>query len=239
MDFKYFSSLCLAQFWFFVIGMQTIYSTLFMRLLRIYRLFFFVFKKPGKLWSSPAMFAFTFILVSPAILLMTLWSALDPIVALYLPPLFNPTSDPPHYVVNVIFDKRAALIVWVSIALYVVNGLTVLAVVVLAILTRKVHLDCFKDTKKVNGFVFSTVLCLTLWLPYVYVFTFVTPQVVAAYTANVIAYFVIPLLCKVFLFVPKIWSARNEQCKKPKKNFHMKTKPHGSICTVTSHASYN
>ena len=78
-DFKYFSSSCLAQLWFCVMGMQMIYSTLFMRLLRIYHLFFFMFKKPGKLWSNRAMFVFTFIPVSVAILTMTLWSVLDPI----------------------------------------------------------------------------------------------------------------------------------------------------------------
>ena len=40
---KYFGSLCLAQLWFCVMRMQMIYSTLFMRLLRIYRLFFLCF----------------------------------------------------------------------------------------------------------------------------------------------------------------------------------------------------
>ena len=222
---NYLSSLTLAQLWFCVVGLQMLYSTLFMRLLRIYRLFFFVFKKPGKLWSNTAMFLFTLILTSIAILLMTLWSILDPISFDYLPPLFNPTSNPPQYTVDIFFTNRA-LVVWISIALYGINGITVLAVAILAILTRKVHLDCFKDTKKVNIFVFSTVLCLTLWFPYLYVFTFVAPVVVAGYIVNVLSYFVIPFLCKVFLFVPKIWSARHERMKEPRKSYHMKTKSH-------------
>ena len=222
---NYLSSLTLAQLWFCVVGLQMLYSTLFMRLLRIYRLFFFVFKKPGKLWSNTAMFLFTLILTSIAILLMTLWSILDPISFDYLPPLFNPTSNPPQYTVDIFFTNRA-LVVWISIALYGINGITVLAVAILAILTRKVHLDCFKDTKKVNIFVFSTVLCLTLWFPYLYVFTFVAPVVVAGYIVNVLSYFVIPFLCKVFLFVPKIWSARHEKRRKSTKSYHMKTKSH-------------
>ena len=156
---------------------------------------------------------------------MTLWSILDPISFDYLPPLFNPTSNPPQYTVDIFFTNRA-LVVWISIALYGINGITVLAVAILAILTRKVHLDCFKDTKKVNIFVFSTVLCLTLWFPYLYVFTFVAPVVVAGYIVNVLSYFVIPFLCKVFLFVPKIWSARHERMKEPRKSYHMKTKSH-------------
>ena len=202
--------LCQAQLWFCVIGLQMIYSVLFMRLLRIYRLFFFIFKKPGKMWSTPAMFAFTFILVSPAVLIMTLWSAIDPLVTGNLPSVFDPTSDPPQYIPRRTCDSNA-LIVWLSIALYGVNGVTVLAVAVLAILTRKVHLECFKDTKEVNAFVFSTVLCLCLWLPYLYVFTYLNSIPVVSYISSVFPYFVIPFLCKVFLFVPKLWSARHEK----------------------------
>ena len=101
-----------------------------------------------------------------------------------------------------------------SIALYGGNGITVLAVAVIAILTRKVHIDSFKDTKEVNAFVFSTVLCLCLWLPYLYVFVYLRRVGVASYIFNVLAYFTIAFLCKVFLFIPKIWSARHEKCRK-------------------------
>ena len=212
-DFKYYGSLCQAQLWFCVIGLQIIYSALFMRLLRIYRIFFFIFKKPGKLWSNPAMLVFTFILVSVAILLMILWSVLDPLVTMYLPLVFDRISDPPQYIASVACRGKA-MTVWLFIALYGVNGVTVLAVAVLAVLTRKVHLDSFKDTKEVNAFVFSTVLCLCLWLPYLYVFTYWYPVVVASYIFSVFAYFVIPFLCKVLLFVPKIWSASHEKRRK-------------------------
>ena len=193
-----------------------IYSALFMRLLRIYRFFFFIFKKPGKLWSTPAMFAFTFILVSPAILIMTLWSELDPLVSVYHPLVFVQTSDPPHYKLSVTGECNLFLY-WLIIISCGLFGTTILAVTVLAILTRKVHLESFKDTKGVNAFVFSTVLCLCTWLPYLYVFTFVNLMAVASYITSVYPYFVIPFLCKVFLFVPKIWSARHEKRRKSTK----------------------
>ena len=159
------------------------------------------------------MLVFTFILVSVAILLMILWSVLDPLVTAYLPSVFDPTSNPPQYIVRVACSGRE-VIVWLSIALYGVNGVTVLAVAVLAILTRKVHLESFKDTKEVNAFVFSTVLCLCLWLPYLYVFAYLYRVAIASYIFSVFAYFVIPFLCKVFLFVPKIWSASHEKCRR-------------------------
>ena len=217
MDFKYFSSFCLAQLWFCVIGMQTIYSTLFMRLLRIYRIFFFIFKKPGKMWSNTAMFVFTFIPVSVAILAMTLWSALDPIESKMLRE-FEPTHDPPRYRIRE-FCRSNALNIWLSVILYGVNGVTVVAVAVLAILTRKVHLECFNDTKHVNVFVYSTVLCLCTWIPYLHVITLNAENriAVASYIVSVYPYFVVPFLCKVFLFIPKIWLARNEKHRKPRR----------------------
>ena len=119
-DFTYYGSLCESQLWFCVIGLQMIYSPLLMRLLRIYRFFFFIFKKPGKLWSNPAMLVFTIILVSVAIILMLLWSALDPLVTMYQPSVFDPTSNPPQYIERVTCSGKA-VVVWLSIALYGVN----------------------------------------------------------------------------------------------------------------------
>ena len=227
-SFRYFGSLCQAQLWFCVVGLQLIYSALFMRLLRIYRLFFFIFKKPGKLWSNTAMFLFTLVLVFIAILLMTLWSILDPLVTRYLPSVFDPTSDPPQYIARLTCDSRA-LVVWLSIALYGVNGVTILAVAVLAVLTRKVHLECFKDTKEVNALIFITVYCVCLWLSYLYVFTYLNFVGVVSYIFSVYPYFVIPFLCKVFLFIPKIWSARHEKCRKPSQPQHRTWKSSGKI----------
>ena len=40
---------------------------------------------------------------------------------------------------------------------------------------------------------------------------------IASYIISVYPYFVIPFLCKVFLFVPKIWSARHEKRRKSTK----------------------
>ena len=209
-DLSYYGPLCQAQLWFCTIGLELMYSALFMRLLRIYRIFFFIFEKPGKLWSNQSMVAFTFIPVSALILVMTLWSAVDPIVTNYSSPLFDPTSDPPHYIVRVSCQSNA-LVVLLPFILYGVNGVTVLAVAVLATLTRKVHFDYFRDSKQVNTFVFSTVCCVFIWLPYVLFFSYLIPIPPVNYVFTVVSYLLIPFLCKVFLFVPKIWSAKHER----------------------------
>jgi len=198
-------------------GLQLIYSALFMRLLRIYRIFSNVFEKPGKIWSDPVMVGMALISVSITILLLILWSVLDPVVTGYAPPVLVPKSDPPYYIV-VAFCQGEYIFVWFSIMLFGVNGFTIMAVAIIATLTRKIHLDIFKDTKQVNAFVFSTVVCLCVWFPYTAVFVMVVFVFEAAYVFNVIPYFVIGLLCKMFLFLPKIQSARHERCKRKAKD---------------------
>ena len=215
-----FGSMCLAQVWFTATGLQLIYSTLFMRLFRVYRIFFHIFAKPGKIWSDQVMFALSFIPVLVTILLMTIWTVVDPIVTGYTTPVFDMTSDPPRYTRDVFCDTEGNnLIVWLSVVLYGVNGITIFGVVVLATITRKVHLDCFRDTKQVNAFVFSTAACLCIWLPYTVVFTNSVIIPAAAQIFSILPYMVVPFLCVVFLFIPKIWSSRHEKRRRSQRKY--------------------
>ena len=213
-----FGSMCLAQVWFNTTGLQLIYSTLFMRLIRVYRIFFHIFAKPGKIWSDQAMFALSFIPVLVTVLLMTIWTVVDPLETRYTTPEFDRTSNPPQYTNDVFCETKGNnLIVWLSVVLYGVNGITIFGVVVLATLTRKVHLDSFRDTKQVNAFVFSTAACLCIWLPYTVVFTNSIIIPAAAQVFSILPYIVVPFLCVVFLFIPKIWSSRHEKRRSQRK----------------------
>ena len=99
--------------------------------------------------------------------------------------------------------------VWSALT-YGLIGILIVAVVILATLTRKVEMDIFKDSKKVNSFVFSTVIFLYVWSPYILRSTIyiLVPEV--AFCFIVSPYLVIPFLCTVFLFIPKIWLSRHE-----------------------------
>ena len=133
---------------------------------------------------------FTFILVSIAILALTLWSALDPLFTI-ISRHFDSTRHPPQYLVCVTCLSRTVE-VWLSIILYGVNGVVVLAVIVFATLTRKVHLDCLKDTKQVNAFVLLTILCLGTWPPLLHIHTLnaESRNAVASYIVSIYPYFV-------------------------------------------------
>jgi len=207
-DPKLFGPMCQAEAWFTATGVQLIFSTLFMRLLRIYRIFFYkVFEMPGRIWSDRALVTLVLIPVTVTILLLILWTVLDPVSTDFIVPLSEQMNEFPR--VGAICGGTYAI--WASVIVFGVNGVTIVAVVFLAILTRKVHLDSFKDSKQVNLFVFSTVVCLCTWFPYALTFVQVIPIPEAGYCFHVFPYLAVPFLCKVFLFLPKIWSSRHER----------------------------
>ena len=207
-EIEFLGFMCQLEMWCMSIGMQLIYSTLFMRLLRVYRLFFFrVFDKPGTIFSDQAILIQICIPISITVLLLTLWTSLEPAYKGYIP-VSGQNCGPP------LFSKICGgenFVVWALVMIFGVNGITILAVAVIATLTRKVHLECFRDSKNVNIFVFSTVVCLLIWLPYTITFNFYIPVVQVSLFFGVFPYIVIPFLCQVFLFVPKIWLSRHQR----------------------------
>ena len=203
--------LCQVRICFSAVGVQLIYSTLFMRLFRIYKIFFAssnLRKLRGKIWSDQGLATLTFIPVSVTIIMLALWGTLYPISTGYKTPSFQQRSDTTHLIP--VCTGNTAGFVWFLVTYYGVNGIPIVAVAILATLTRKVEMNIFKDSTKVNYFMFSTVIFLYVWLPYTFIFYnfIVFPQV--AFCFLVSPYFVIPFLCEAFLFIPKIWLSRHE-----------------------------
>ena len=206
--------LCQVEIWVSAVGVQLIYSTLFMRLLRIYKIFLSssnLRKLHGKIWSDQGLAALSFIPVSVTVIVLVLWSTLYPVSTGY-DVYFQETSTSTR-LVRICSDNSASF-VWIAVIFYGVNGIPIVAVAIIATLTRKVEIDIFKDSKEVNTFVFSTVVCLCIWIPYTFTFNFYITVPQATFCFSVFTYLVIAFLCKVFFFIPKIWLSRHELCKK-------------------------
>ena len=202
--------LCQVETWFTEVGVQLIYSTLFMRLLRIYKIFRSssnLKQVHGMIWSDQGLAALSFIPVSVTIILLTLWSILYPPSTTYVMP-FQQMGDSPYLVP--ICSGSTTSTAWFAAIIYGVNGISITAVGILATLTRKVEINLFNDSKEVNTFMFSTVVCLCLWIPYTLIFILYIPLPQAVFCFALTPYLVIPFLCKVFLFIPKIWRSRHE-----------------------------
>jgi len=206
-----FGQLCQAIFWFGYIGIELVYATLFARLLRIYRLFFYVFEKPGLRWSDWSMMILILLIVLLPFLLLLLWSTVDPLrtgIALF----FDTSTMPPFYSLTPFCGSRF-IWVWIALIYYVYISFTILAVCILAVMTRNIKHERFKDTKKVNAFVFISILALIICDVYSTIFSAGLGVIQLAYIFDFLPYMVIAVFCKVFLFLPKIWSARVEKPK--------------------------
>ena len=209
-----FGQLCQAIYWFGGIGIELVYATLFVRLLRVYRFFFFnVFEKPEKMrWSDQSMIILIVLIVSVVVLLLLLWTTVDPLItteALF----FDTSSMPPSYSVT-LFCFSSFFWVWLSFIFYGCNYFTILAVCILAVKTRSIKHESFKDTKTVNAFVFISIMALIICFAFATTFAATNvEEIELAYTFDFLPYMVIAVFCKVFLFIPKIWSARVEKPK--------------------------
>ena len=205
-----FGELCQSEFWFDIIGTLLIYGTLFVRLLRVYRIFFHVFQKPGKFWTDWSLFIMVLVIITIAAIVLLLWSTLDPLKTIKIEMFMD--SDEPQFHGEILFCDSDHYFVWTVILYYVYVASLVFFVVVLAILTRKVKIANFKDTKEVSMFVFTSAIAMSVCFAYETTFAN-AGNIHAAYTFEILNYFGIAIPCKAFLFIPKIWSARRQKRK--------------------------
>ena len=205
-----FGELCQSEFWFDIIGTLLIYATLFVRLLRVYRIFFRTFREPGKLWTDRFLFIMVLVIISIGGIILLLWSTLDPLVTINFP-LFMAFAEPPFHGV-ILFCDCNHFFVWTVTLYYAYIAPIVFFVVLLAILTRKVKIANFKDSKEVSLFVFTSAIGISVCFAYETTFAN-TENIHAAFSFEILNFFAIAIPCKAFLFIPKIWSAKFEKRK--------------------------
>ena len=186
---------CTAPEWSFTIGLHLIFAPLIMRMLRVYRIFTY-FGKLGKRWSNGVLFAGILLIVGASIIFLILWRVLGGVNRINNVMLVTPENSFPYYVIIQACTPP-------SIAFAVLDSLQIvliyIIVVILAILTRKVRRQHFKDTKKVNIFIYSEVLITCILLSLLMI---IINREIRLYLtfAQVNSHSV---LCQTFLFLPK------------------------------------
>ena len=125
-------------------------------------------KDPGKICSNQALVGLSFIPVSVTIILLALWQALNPVYTDYEIPISQQKND--IKLLAPICGANITSIILIVTITYGANGIPIIAVGILATLTRNVKFNIFKDSKQVNTFVFLTIVSLCIWLPYSLIF---------------------------------------------------------------------
>jgi uncharacterized protein with PQ loop repeat len=178
-----------------------ILATVLVKILRVYRVFSLRrYKNPSIFLYNCALFVYTLLIIAPKVFVIILWISIDT----YRRKDFNFTDSSGFSVVQRQCSSKHTLVWTMSLAVYDI-ALSV-AVVTIAIKTRRVRFARFKDTKKVNLMVFLVLfVSVSAWL-YWYVFSatglYRLVPIYILYAGSLTVQFI----CQLTLFVPKVWT---------------------------------
>ena len=183
-----------------IIGINLIFSTLLLRMLRVYRIFSH-FGRTGKIWSDKVLAVIVLLIVGGDVVLLLIWFCVDPFTMRSVIH-YEHRDTPPHYEVRQ-YCTSNNIAVWFALIFGKV-GVLFAIVLFLAIKTRKIQRENFKDTKKVNIYVFVTVLIVATLIP-VWFLLEGTENVQGTGIVIYVAFGATGLLNQLMLFTPKVF----------------------------------
>ena len=190
--------LCNLKLWSLGIGADLIYATLLLRLLRLFYLFR-TFRRTGKLWSDKCLFVYILSICLGKVALLSFLTYFDT----YRPEInheYVPSATPPHYQVSISCNIEHREI-WFLLT-YLYSAILMVFVMFLATQTRHIKKEHFKDTKKVNLFIFLVTffaITVPLWI----IFHAMGIEI-GAHMCEWLVCFSVAMLCQLCLFTPKL-----------------------------------
>ena len=196
------SALCGSVIMGNIIGINLIFSTLLLRMLRVYRIFSY-FGRTGKIWSDKVLVVIVLLIVVGDMVLLLIWFFVDPFMMRSITRyIYEHHDTPPYYEIRQ-YCTSNKIAVWFALIFGKV-GVLFAFVLFLAIKTRKIQRENFKDTKKVNIYIFVTVLIVATLIP-VWFLLEGTGNVQGMGIVIYIAFGATGLLNQLMLFTPKVF----------------------------------
>lgn len=183
-----------------IIGINLIFSTLLLRMLRVYRIFSY-FGRTGKIWSDKVLVVIVLLIIGGDLALLLIWFWVDPFMVRAITH-YDHHDTPPRYEIRQ-YCTSNNIEVWFSLIFGKV-GILFVIVLFLAIKTRKIQRENFKDTKKVNVYIFITVLIIATLIP-VWFLLEGTENVQGTGLVIYVAFGATGLLNQLMLFTPKVF----------------------------------
>ena len=145
--------LCYLETWT-SLGTDLILAVLFLKLMRIHQIFR-TFGKISKYWRDQYIFIYILAICLGKVVLVILWNSTDSIGVEVHKEYIKVPDQLPYYADTVIcYSSRVWL---VATGLY--SGVLLFLMVILAVATRHIKRENFKDTaKKINAFIFSVLI---------------------------------------------------------------------------------
>ena len=178
-----------------------ILSTLLVKMLRVYSVFKDPFAHKRRYFRNSFLLLYIALLTSPTFITLTLWSIVDPLMNHEIM-----LADDCGHVLVLEACLGTRPITWIMLLLLYV-AILITCVTVLALKSSKIRYKNFQDTKATNAFAFLSISLTIMTTLYWYFFYRLEPSVVnfrATYITLYCGNNVIPVVCQLFLFVPKI-----------------------------------
>ena len=186
--------------WCASLGSNFVYGTMLVRMLRAYRIFSYFRRMGRKRWSDWFLCVVVLIIVGVDALLLLIWALVD-VFTIQEAETNQATASPP-YIEVMLYCYSKHLNIWVSLVVAKV-GILIFVVAILAFKTRKIRQKHFKDTKKVNIFLFMNILLICVTGPLWWVLrelNYSASSVISLY----VGYAGSAALCQLLLFAPKV-----------------------------------
>ena len=192
--------MCISLIWLNGIAYPTlILSTLLVKLLRVYRLFSLQTRVSKLTTSNLALAVYVLLMTSPNALVSLLWTATDPFISadsFLIRNGFSYNTEPMCTSKNTLKWLLVQLIYTLILSLFLIA---------VAISTRKIKFQDFKDTKKVSVLSFLVVFICTCGLFYWYLLSYIQADTILIQSVLQFAHYGVILSCQGFLFAPKLF----------------------------------
>ena len=185
--------LCVSVLWLINHGDALYVITLLVKVMRIYRVFSY-FGRTGQAWSNVVLFVLIIGFLLVVTVNITLWSVFG------MPTAVTNERVIDGKVLVETFCDYGNISIWPVICISYITALRAV-LVILAIMTRKIRRQHFKDTKKVNILVY-------IYVPIAAVFTvssFVTTDRTLRTVVDYVVFVSLVILYMVLLVIPKVW----------------------------------
>ena len=200
--------ICFLLTWLSALGLPfvMILATLFVKMLRVYIIFCSPTSYRKRFFSNTSLMLYIVLIMSPNILLLTAWSAVDPCRSYTREVVLRDS-------ILVADGCRCAHFTSFLPVLLLYLGILVVAVATLSLKTSKIRYKNFRDTKATNAFTFLVILVGLVTVSYASVFNapydMDSEASVNIRRANDVNFLIghtsVALLCQIFLFVPKVY----------------------------------
>ena len=205
---SYRAFICMFDICLITIGLDLIFATVIAKTLRIYHIFK-TFGKVSRICSDQCLAVLISIIISIRVVLLIVWSLLDPSRIVDIEQYVS-QSVPPYYLVKEHCEAHY-LVMWLSLHF----GYTVILMfimVLLAVLTRNIKREEFKDSKKINMLVAALFFNLSIGVP-LWLLLRVLGEAVSSHVVHSVSTMTAAVLCLVFLVLSKIVPLMLQSCR--------------------------